>query len=623
MDRARIEAEIAAGRGVPPPETFQRQAWVDGPEAYNRLYQESLMDPGGFWGRAAGELVWARPWERVLAGEWPEVRWFVGGAIDLGQSLLDRWVEAGRGDRPALYWRGIDGRERRLTYAELADRVARFAGALAQLGVAPGDRVAIYLPPLVEAAVAVLAAFRLGAVAVPVFSGLSPAAALERILRVEPTVLVSADGFFRGDGPVAVAAPLLEGLRGRPFPAHRVWVERTGHAFPHDPARDLGFEELLQAPAHPSRPRPAGDPLLVVFTSGPTGRPQGVVHTAGGYPVYAHLTARLVLDQKPEDVVWVTSDLGRQGGQSYALLAPLLSGATTVLFEGVGNALTAERVYRVLAGFGVRVLYAAPPVYRRLRGAGPPPAPLALRLMVSGDAPIDPATWLWAYLELGQGSAPLVEAWGQTEGGGAMLATLPGAHRAKPGYAGFPLPGIVPRLLGADGRPVDDPRRGGYLALAAPWPGLMKGLWQDPERYRHQYFQRFPGHYFTGDAARTDAEGYYQILGRVDEVLNVAGQRIGSAEIEAVLKEDPHVAEAVVVPRPDPTEGEVVVAFVVLRNPPPPEGLAEALARRVAERLGAHAQPAEVVFLESLPKTPSGKVMRRHLRRVARGDDAS
>ncbi len=623
MDRDRIAAEIAAGRGVPPLEAFQRQAWVGSPEAYRELYRESLEDPEGFWGRAARELVWARPPTRVLEGGFPEPRWFAGGLLDLGASLLDRWVEAGRGARPALFWRGLDGRERRLTYAELAEQVARFAGALAELGVEPGDRVAIYLPPLVEAAVAELAALRLGAVAVPVFSGLAPAAALERLRRVAPKVLVSADGFFRREGPVPVAEGLMEALAELPSLRHRVWVPRLGEGLPATSEADRPYPELLEgARPRPGRARPAEAPLVIVFTSGPTGLPQAVVHAAGGLAVYAHLTARWVLDLKPADVVWVTRDLGRQGGQSYALLAPLLTGATAVLYEGVGAALTAERVYRVLSDFGVGIFYAAPPVFRRLRQAGPPPQRPPLRLMVSGDAPLDPETWLWAFLELGGGRVPLADAWGQTEGGGAMLATLPGAHPTKPGFVGRPLPGIVPRLLDAEGKPVADPSRGGYLTLEAPWPGLMQGLWGDPERFFHQYFGRFPGRYFTGDAARVDPDGDYQILGRVDEVLNVAGQRIGSAEVEAVLKEDARVAEAAVVARPDPALGEAVVAFVVPTVPGSPD-LAEALAERVAERLGPHARPVEVMFLDALPKTPSGKVMRRHLRKVARGEASS
>ncbi len=619
MDRARIEAEIAAGRGVPPPEGFVRQAWIKDRDAYEALYRLSLEDPEGYWGRAAGELVWARPWRRVLEGGFPEPRWFAGGALDLEASLLRRWIDAGRGNKPAVFWRGLDGRERRLTYAELAERVARFAGGLAGLGVEPGDRVALYLPPTVEAAVAELAALVLGAVPVPIFSGFSPRAAIERIAQVAPKVLISADGFLGEEGALEVAAPLAEGLGEVASLRHRVWVSRAGLSRPQGAGIDHDFAELKRAAPLAARPRPAEAPLFVVFTSGPTGRPQGVVHAAGAL-VYAHHSARLLLDLKPTDVVWATSDLGRQVGQSYGLLAPLLAGATLVLYEGVGEALSPERVYRVLEGFGVTVFYAAPPVFRRLKAAGPPPARLPLRLMVSGDAALDAETWLWAFLELGRGEAPLVDAWGQTEGGGAMLATVPGVHRMKPGYAGRPLPGIAPELVDAEGKPVADPAKGGYLVLAAPWPGLMQGLWNDRERFLHQYFRRFPGRYFTGDAARRDEEGDYQILGRVDEVLNVGGQRVGTAEIEAALRAHPRVAEAAVVARPDPLLGEAVVAFVVLKGGAAEPGLAEALAEEVARAIGPHARPAEVVFLDSLPKTPSGKVMRRHLRKVARGE---
>ncbi|RTI47633.1 acetate--CoA ligase [Thermus scotoductus] len=625
MDR--IEGVLKEERVFYPSEEFRSKAHIKSEEEYQRLYEESLKDPEGFWGRVASELHWFEPWQKVLEGDLPHAKWFVGGKTNLSYNALDRHVKTWRRNKAALVWEGEPGEERVLTYHDLWREVQKFANVLKCLGVKKGDRVTIYLPMIPEAAIAMLACTRIGAIHSVVFGGFSSGALAERIRDAEAKVLITADGGYRRGQIVPLKQNADEALREVSSVEHVVVVRRTGEEVPWTPGRDHWWHELMEAVSDrcEAEPMEAEEPLFILYTSGSTGKPKGVLHTLGGYMTYVYLTTKLVFDLKDEDVYWCTADVGWITGHSYVVYGPLLNGATTVMYEGAPNWPEPDRFWQIVDKYGVNILYTAPTAIRAFMkwGEGWPLKHRldSLRLLGTVGEPINPEAWLWYYQVIGKGRCPIVDTWWQTETGGIMITTLPGVHPMKPGHAGKPFFGVRPEILDSEHRPVENPDEGGHLCITRPWPSMLRTVWGDPDRFLQQYFSQHPGSYFTGDGARRDKEGYYLILGRVDDVLNVAGHRLGTMEIESALVSHPAVAEAAVVGRPDPLKGEAIVAFVTLKEGhAPSEALRDELKAHVAKVIGPIARPDEVRFTEALPKTRSGKIMRRLLRQIAAGE---
>lgn len=625
MDR--IEGVLKEERVFYPSEEFRSKAHIKSEEEYQRLYEESLKDPEGFWGRVASELHWFEPWQKVLEGDLPHAKWFVGGKTNLSYNALDRHVKTWRRNKAALVWEGEPGEERVLTYHDLWREVQKFANVLKRLGVKKGDRVTIYLPMIPEAAIAMLACTRIGAIHSVVFGGFSSGALAERIRDAEAKVLITADGGYRRGQIVPLKQNADEALREVSSVEHVVVVRRTGEEVPWTPGRDHWWHELMEAASDrcEAEPMEAEEPLFILYTSGSTGKPKGVLHTLGGYMTYVYLTTKLVFDLKDEDVYWCTADVGWITGHSYVVYGPLLNGATTVMYEGAPNWPEPDRFWQIVDKYGVNILYTAPTAIRAFMkwGEGWPLKHRldSLRLLGTVGEPINPEAWLWYYQVIGKGRCPIVDTWWQTETGGIMITTLPGVHPMKPGHAGKPFFGVRPEILDSEHRPVENPDEGGHLCITRPWPSMLRTVWGDPDRFLQQYFSQHPGSYFTGDGARRDKEGYYLILGRVDDVLNVAGHRLGTMEIESALVSHPAVAEAAVVGRPDPLKGEAIVAFVTLKEGhAPSEALRDELKAHVAKVIGPIARPDEVRFTEALPKTRSGKIMRRLLRQIAAGE---
>ncbi|RTG99666.1 acetate--CoA ligase [Thermus scotoductus] len=625
MDR--IEGVLKEERVFYPSEEFRSKAHIKSEEEYQRLYEESLKDPEGFWGRVASELHWFEPWQKVLEGDLPHAKWFVGGKTNLSYNALDRHVKTWRRNKAALIWEGEPGEERVLTYHDLWREVQKFANVLKCLGVKKGDRVTIYLPMIPEAAIAMLACTRIGAIHSVVFGGFSSGALAERIRDAEAKVLITADGGYRRGQVVPLKQNADEALKEVSTVEHVVVVRRTGEEVPWTPGRDHWWHELMEAASDrcEAEPMEAEEPLFILYTSGSTGKPKGVLHTLGGYMTYVYLTTKLVFDLKDEDVYWCTADVGWITGHSYVVYGPLLNGATTVMYEGAPNWPEPDRFWQIVDKYGVNILYTAPTAIRAFMkwGEGWPLKHRldSLRLLGTVGEPINPEAWLWYYQVIGKGRCPIVDTWWQTETGGIMITTLPGVHPMKPGHAGKPFFGVRPEILDSEHRPVENPDEGGHLCITRPWPSMLRTVWGDPDRFLQQYFSQHPGSYFTGDGARRDKDGYYLILGRVDDVLNVAGHRLGTMEIESALVSHPAVAEAAVVGRPDPLKGEAIVAFVTLKEGhAPSEALRDELKAHVAKVIGPIARPDEVRFTEALPKTRSGKIMRRLLRQIAAGE---
>uniref|UniRef100_A0A7V4A134 Acetyl-coenzyme A synthetase n=1 Tax=Thermus tengchongensis TaxID=1214928 RepID=A0A7V4A134_9DEIN len=625
MDR--IKGVLKEERVFYPSEAFRQQAHIKSEEEYQRLYEESLKDPEGFWGRVASELHWFEPWQKVLEGDLPHAKWFVGGRTNLSYNALDRHVQTWRRNKAALIWEGEPGEERVLTYHDLWREVQKFANVLKRLGVKKGDRVTIYLPMIPEAAIAMLACTRIGAIHSVVFGGFSSGALAERIRDAEAKVLITADGGYRRGQVVPLKQNADEALKEAPSVEHVVVVRRTGEEVPWTPGRDHWWHELMEAASDrcEAEPMEAEEPLFILYTSGSTGKPKGVLHTLGGYMTYVYLTTKLVFDLKDEDVYWCTADVGWITGHSYVVYGPLLNGATTVMYEGAPNWPEPDRFWQIVDKYGVNILYTAPTAIRAFMkwGEGWPLKHRldSLRLLGTVGEPINPEAWLWYYNVIGKGRCPIVDTWWQTETGGIMITTLPGAHAMKPGHAGKPFFGVKPEILDSEHKPVENPDEGGHLCITRPWPSMLRTVWGDPERFLQQYFSQHPGVYFTGDGARRDQDGYHMILGRVDDVLNVAGHRLGTMEIESALVSHPAVAEAAVVGRPDPLKGEAIVAFVTLKEGhAPSEALRDELKAHVAKVIGPIARPDEVRFTDALPKTRSGKIMRRLLRQIAAGE---
>lgn len=611
---------------APAPE-FSAAAHVPSLAAYEAMHQRALADPAGFWGEVAQELHWFKPWTQVHDGsEAPFHRWFVNGQTNLSYNCLDRHLDTATADQAALIWEGEPGDQRTLTYRDLHREVCRLANGLAALGLQRGDRVALYLPLVPELAIAVLACARLGAVHSVIFGGFSADSIRDRVQDCGARFVLTADGGWRRGKLLPLKSVVDEGIASCPtIEKVVVWRRGAGVDLPvtMHPGRDVWWDEVIrdQPDERPAAAMDAEDLLFLLYTSGTTGKPKGIVHTTGGYMVYTYLTAKLVFDLKPTDVYWCTADIGWITGHSYLVYGPLQNGATVLMYEGAPNWPDPARFWQIIEKYGVTIFYTAPTAIRAFMKWGdayPERHDLSsLRLLGSVGEPINPEAWMWYHEKIGHGRCPIVDTWWQTETGGIMLSPLPGVTATKPGSATRPFPGIDAAILDEAGNAVP----AGYLAIRNPWPGMLRGVYGDPQRFKETYWSRWGGqYYFPGDGARVDEDGYFWIVGRVDDVVNVSGHRIGTAELESIFVEHPAVAESAVIGVPHEIKGQGLVAFVTVREGfAADDQLKTELNALVAKAIGKFALPERIIYSADLPKTRSGKIMRRLLRDIAEG----
>jgi acetyl-CoA synthetase len=635
-----ITSVSTESRVFPPRKDFSKTAHLKSLAQYRKLYNESIRSPEKFWGKQAkNELVWFKPWKKVLDWKEPFAKWFVGGQLNASFNCLDRHLGTATANKAALIWEGEPasagrpGEERTLTYKQLHHDVCRFGNVLKRSGIKKGDRVLIYLPMVPEAAIAMLACARIGAVHSVVFGGFSAQSVADRIFDSQAKLVITADGGFRRGAVVPLKqnvdeALLLKDAKGELLAKSIekvVVLRRANNEVRIEEGRDVWWHrELDYVDADcPAEKMDSEAPLFILYTSGSTGKPKGILHTTAGYLLYNRLTCRYVFDLKDDDVFWCTADIGWVTGHSYVVYGPLANGATCVMYEGAPNFPEPDRFWRIIAKYGVTILYTAPTAIRAFMKWGvewPKKHDLSsLRLLGTVGEPINPEAWIWYNEVIGGIRCPIVDTWWQTETGGILISPLPGATPTKPGSATLPFFGILPEVVDDLGKAV--PRNcGGKLVLRKPWPAMLRGLWGDPKRYQDVYWSEVKGSYFTGDGCRQDKDGYFWIVGRIDDVLNVAGHRIGTAEVESALVSHPKVAEAAVVGRPDELKGQALVAFVTVKsgvNADP--SLREELRQHVAKEIGPVAKPDDIRFAEALPKTRSGKIMRRLLKQIASG----
>ncbi len=618
-----IDSLLAEKRVFEPPAEFAAQAHVRSLEQYRQMYQRSLDDPEGFWGEIAESFHWFRRWDRVLEWNRPYAKWFVGGQTNLAYNCLDRQIEAGLGDHTAILFEGEPGDVRKLTFRELRDEVCRFANALKKLGVRKGDRVTLYMPMIPELAIAVLACARIGAPHSVIFGGFSVPAIVDRVRDAESHIVITADGGWRRGKVVPLKANVDAACEQCDLIRTVVVVRRCENEITMQPGRDHFWHELVanQGTDCPAEPCDAEDMLFLLYTSGSTGKPKGILHTTGGYMVYTATTAKYVFDLKPDDVFWCTADIGWITGHSYVIYGILNNGVTTLMYEGAPNHPDWDRFWGICERHRVTKFYTAPTAIRAFMREGRQHADKhdlsSIKLLGTVGEPINPEAWIWYHEVIGRGRCPIVDTWWQTETGGIMITPLPGATPTKPGSATLPFFGIDPAILRRDGSECG-PDEGGFLCIRRPWPGMLRGIYGDPERYQRQYWSEIEGVYFAGDSARRDRDGYFWIMGRVDDVINVSGHRLGTMEIESAIVSHPVVAEAAVVGVPHEIKGSAIAAFVTLvaGREPTPE-LKQELREHVARQIGALARPDQIRFTQALPKTRSGKIMRRLLREIA------
>ncbi len=623
--QSNIESILQEHRIFTPPEEFSRSAHIKSIDQYREMYRQSLDNPEKFWGDVANELHWFKKWAKVRDWNPPFAKWFLDGRTNLSYNCLDRHLSTARKNKAALIWEAESDGIRILTYQQLHHEVCKFANAMLSLGIQKGDRVVLYMGMVPELPIAMLACSRIGATHSVVFGGFSAESLRDRINDAQAVAVITQDSSLRRGTEIPLKQYVDEALQHCPTVRNCVVYRRTGTPISMQPGRDHWWHELREAASSRSEAAELDSehPLFTLYTSGTTGKPKGIVHTTGGYMVYVYLTTKYVFDIKDEDTYWCTADIGWVTGHSYILYGPLLNGATTLMYEGAPNYPNPDRLWSIVEKHKVNIFYTAPTAIRAFIRWGdewPKKHDLSsLRLLGTVGEPINPEAWMWYHRAIGKERCPIVDTWWQTETGGIMITPLPGATPTKPGTATLPFFGIAPEVVGSDGKSVP-PNSGGFLVIREPWPSMIRTIWGDDERYKHQYWSQIDGVYFSGDGARKDEDGYFWIMGRVDDVINVAGHRLGTMEIESALVSHPKVAESAVVGRPDELKGQAVVAFVTLEGSiRPSEGLKEELRNHVTKEIGAIAKPDDIRFTDALPKTRSGKIMRRLLREIAAG----
>jgi acetyl-CoA synthetase len=619
-----IDSTLHENRVFAPPAGFSAMAHIGSMEEYEALYRQSIADPEAFWADAATNLHWFKRWDNVLEWNLPWAKWFVGGKLNLSYNCVDRHALGKHGQKTALIWEGEpSGEQRRLTYAELHVEVQRFANALKNLGIQKGDRVAIYMGMTPELAIALLACARIGAIHSVIFGGFAANAIVDRVNDSGCVAILTQDSSYRRGNEIQLKQIVDEAVLKCPTVRHVVVLRRSGAPVTMVEGRDHWWHELTAAtsPICPPEEMDSEDPLFILYTSGTTGKPKGLVHTTGGYAVQTYLTTKYIFDLKEEDIYWCMADIGWITGHSYVVYGPLANGATVLLFEGAPAWPVFSRCWQIVEEHKVTVLYTAPTAIRAFIKWGDEfvekNSQDSLRLLGSVGEPINPEVWMWYREKVGHARCPIVDTWWQTETGAILISPLPGATPTKPGSATLPFFGIQPEVVNKEGKPVP-PGHGGFLVVRKPWPAMARTIYGDPERFHQTYWSQVKGSYFTGDGARVDEDGYFWLMGRVDDVINVSGHRLGTMEVESALVSHPMVAEAAVVGRPDELKGQSIAAFVVLEHPNKPTlALKEELRKWVAKEIGALARPDVIRFTEILPKTRSGKIMRRLLRELA------
>jgi acetyl-CoA synthetase len=616
-------------RLFPPSAEFSAKSVIGSKEEYQKLYDRAKDDPHGFWGDIArAEMHWFEPFGEVLKNDGPNVEWFVGGKTNISYNCLDAHVAAGHGDRVAIIWEGEPGDQLQLTYSQLLEQVCKFANGLKGLGVGAGDVVSIYMPMTPELAIAMLACTRIGAVHSVIFAGFSAEAIADRNNDASAKVQLTSDGLFRRGKILPLKETVDQALEKSPTVEHCVVLKRCENDCSMKDERDHWWHEIVDAASAdcPATPLDSEATSFILYTSGSTGKPKGIRHTTAGYNIWAKKTFQWVFDWRPEDVYWCTADCGWITGHSYIVYGPLSNGATILMYEGAPNHPAEDRFWDLVEKYKVTILYTAPTAIRAFVKWGDEHVEKhdlsSLRLLGTVGEGINPDTWMWYHEKIGAEKCPIVDTWWQTETGGIMMSPLPGTTATKPGSCTTPLPGIVPVILDEALNPVDTDH-GGMLCIAKPWPGMLRGIWGDDERFVEQYWTAAPGNYLTGDNARLDKDGYYWIMGRIDDVINVSGHRLSTIEVESALVSHDNVAECAAVGRPHEIKGQAICVFVTIKDGTPDDAMRDVLKKHVRKEIGALAVPDDIRFTDAVPKTRSGKIMRRLLRDIAAGKEAS
>ena len=628
MSGENIQSVLQETRSFPPSAEFAKQANISTEAQYQQMWTQAKNDPASFWGELASNLHWFKKWDHVLQGEMPETKWFVGGKINASYNCIDRHLSTWRKNKAAIIWEGEPGDTRVLTYQDLHREVCKFANVLKKLGVVTGDRVTLYMPMIPELAIAMLACARIGATHSIIFGGFSADAVADRNNDAQAKLIVTADGSWRRGKEILLKQAVDQSLEKSPSVQRVVVVRRTGMPVHMVPDRDYWWHDLMSDAPSDCDPveLDAEHPLFILYTSGSTGKPKGVMHTTGGYTLGTMMTSKWVFDLKEEDTYWCTADIGWITGHSYIVYGPLANGATTVMYEGAPNWPHDGRFWEIIERYKVNIFYTAPTAIRAFIKWGdhwPAKYDLSsLRLLGSVGEPINPEAWMWYHKVIGQERCPIVDTWWQTETGSIMISPLPGITATKPGSCTRPLPGVVPDIVNKDGTSLG-PNEGGLLVMKQPWPSMLRTLYGDHERFKQTYFSTIPGCYFAGDGARKDEDGYTWVMGRVDDVLNVAGHRLSTMEVESALVAHAEVAEAAVVGFPHEIKGEGICCFVSLKSGSGSDSLERDLIAHVRKQIGALATPDKIRFTPALPKTRSGKIMRRLLRDIAAGRESA